>query len=171
MTTPARLIPFRRRRAAGALLAALLAAGPVAAHGAAAAAAREAPAAPAAAGRAAPRPAAKAERKLGIRLSALRLTAAGYMVDVRYRVTDPARARRFVDRKSRELFLVDEASGMRLAVPNTPKLGTLRQRPKGELRTDRDYFVMFANPGRHLQRGDRVTLVAGDMRIAHLAVE
>jgi hypothetical protein len=93
------------------------------------------------------------------------------MVDLRYRVTDPVRARKFVDRKSRELYLVDEATGMRLAVPNTPKLGTLRQRPKNALETDRDYFVMFANPGRHLRQGDRITLVAGDTRIAHLALE
>jgi hypothetical protein len=149
---------------AGALALALVAILPGAAQG---------PAAPAAAPSAARRSPARAEaaKELGIRITALRLTAAGYMVDVRYRVTDPVRAKRLVERKSRELFLVDEATGMRLAVPNTPKLGTLRQRPTGELRTDRDYFVLFANPGRHLRQGDRVTLVAGATRIAHLALE
>jgi hypothetical protein len=110
-------------------------------------------------------------RKLGIRITALRLTAAGYMVDVRYRITDPGRAKTFLTRKGEELFLVDEATGMRLAVPTTPKLGALRQRPKADPTTDREYFVFFANPARHLRRGDEVTLVAGDVKVPHLAVE
>jgi hypothetical protein len=112
-----------------------------------------------------------AASRLGIRVTALRLTAAGYMVDVRYRVTDPARAKAFLGRRSGELFLVDEASGARLAVPTTPKLGALRQRAAGEVRTDRDYFVLFANPGRQLRPGAKVTLVAGGARVPHLAVE
>jgi hypothetical protein len=120
--------------------------------------------------RAAPaRPAAAA--KLGIRITALRITAGGYMIDVRYRVSDPARAKAFLAQKSKDIFLVDEATGARLGVPNTPKLGTLRQRANGDVKTDRDYFVMFANPGRRLQPGAKVTLVAGGERIRHLAVE
>jgi hypothetical protein len=111
-------------------------------------------------------------KKLGIRITALRLTAAGYMVDVRYRITDAGRASKtFLGRKHDELFLVDEATGMRFAVPTTPKLGALRQRPKGDGEADREYFVFFANPGRHLRAGDKVTLVAGNVRIPHLALE
>jgi hypothetical protein len=109
--------------------------------------------------------------RLGIRITALRLTAGGYMVDVRYRVSDPARAKGFLARKSKDLFLVDEATGMRLGVPSTPKLGALRQRANGDVRTDRDYFVLFANPGRRLQPGAKVTLVAGNMRIRNLSLE
>jgi hypothetical protein len=127
--------------------------------------------APPTAARAAPARPAAAAAKLGIRITALRLTAAGYMVDVRYRVSDPARAKAFLAQKSQDLFLVDEATGVRLGVPNTPKLGTLRQRANGKVETDRDYFVMFANPGRRLQPGSKVTLVAGGERIRHLAVE
>jgi hypothetical protein len=111
-------------------------------------------------------------KKLGIRITALRLTAAGYMVDVRYRITDPGRAAKtFLGRKHDELFLVDEATGMRFAVPTTPKVGALRQRPKADVPTDREYFVFFANPGRHLRQGNKVTLVAGDVKIPHLALE
>jgi hypothetical protein len=110
-------------------------------------------------------------RKLGIRITALRLTAAGYMVDVRYRITDPDRARTFLARQHEELFLVDEATGARLAVPAAPKLGALRQRPKADVTGDREYFVFFANPGRQLRPGNKVTLVAGDVRIPHLALE
>ena len=105
----------------------------------------------------------------GIRVESLRLTAADYMLDLRFRITDPERAAPFFSRKT-ELQLVDEASGARLAVPNTPKLGKLRQVARKDM-TDRNYFVLFANPGRFLKPGSRVTLVAGDTRISGLTVE
>jgi len=105
----------------------------------------------------------------GIRVESLRLTAADYMLDLRYRITDPERATAFFSRKT-ELQLVDTASGARLAVPNTPKLGRLRQVARKDM-PDRSYFMLFANPGRYLKAGSQVTLVAGDTRISHLTVE
>lgn len=106
----------------------------------------------------------------GIRVTALRLTAFGYMLDLRYRVTDPARAKALLDRRE-PAYLVDEASGMKLAVPATPKLGRLRQGTRQGGDPGRDYFVFFANPGRSLQPGAKVTLMAGDVRIPHLIVQ
>ena len=105
----------------------------------------------------------------GIRVESLRLTAADYMLDLRYRITDPERAAAFFNRKT-ELQLVDSVSGARLAVPNTPKLGKLRQVARKDM-PDRSYFMLFANPGRYLKAGSQVTLVAGDTRISHLTVE
>ena len=105
----------------------------------------------------------------GIRVESLRLTAADYMLDLRYRITDPERAAAFFSRKT-DLQLVDPVSGARLAVPNTPKLGKLRQVARKDM-PDRSYFMLFANPGRYLKAGSQVTLVAGDTRISHLTVE
>jgi len=105
----------------------------------------------------------------GIRVESLRLTAADYMLDLRYRITDPERAAAFFSRKT-ELQLVDPVSGARLAVPNTPKLGRLRQVARKDM-PDRSYFMLFANPGRYLKAGSQVTLVAGDTRITQLMVE
>lgn len=105
----------------------------------------------------------------GIRVESLRLTAADYMLDLRFRVTDPERAAPFLSRRT-ELELVDEASGARFAVPNTPKLGKLRQVARKDM-GDRSYFILFANPGRYLRPGSQVTLRAGDTRIAALTVE
>jgi hypothetical protein len=105
----------------------------------------------------------------GIRVESLRLTAADYMLDLRYRITDPERAAAFLSRKT-DLQLVDPVSGARLAVPNTPKLGKLRQVARKDM-TDRSYFMLFANPGRYLKAGSQVILVAGDTRIGHLTVE
>lgn len=105
----------------------------------------------------------------GIRVESLRLSAADYMLDLRFRVTDPERAAPFFSRKT-ELQLVDPASGARLAVPNTPKLGKLRQVARKDM-GERSYFILFANPGRYLKAGTRVDLVAGDTRLAQLQVE
>jgi hypothetical protein len=105
----------------------------------------------------------------GIRVESLRLTAADYMLDLRYRITDPERAAAFLSRKT-ELQLVDPVSGARLAVPTTPKLGRLRQVARKDM-PDRSYFVLFANPGRYLKAGSQANLVAGDTHIAQLTVE
>jgi len=105
----------------------------------------------------------------GIRVESLRLTAADYMLDLRYRITDPERAAAFFSRKT-ELQLVDPVSGARLAVPTTPKLGRLRQVARKDM-PDRSYFMIFANPGRYLKAGSQVILIAGDTRISHLTVE
>lgn len=116
---------------------------------------------------AAPRPGAVADP--GIRVESLRLTAADYMLDLRFRVTDPARAAPFFSRKT-ELQLIDPVSGARLAVPNTPKLGRLRQVARRDM-PDRSYFMLFANPGRYLKAGSQVVLVAGDTPIGQFTVE
>lgn len=112
-----------------------------------------------------------AEGKLGIRMEGLRLSAAGYMLDFRYRVIDPARAAPLLDKRVRP-YLLDEASGAQLAVPDTAKLGQLRTTGRNKvIRDDRDYFILFANPGRFVQAGSKMTLVMGDLRIGNITVE
>jgi hypothetical protein len=106
----------------------------------------------------------------GIRPEALRLSAAGYILDFRYRVVDPARAAPLLDGRKRP-FLVD-GRGARLGVPDTPILGSLRQTSRnGKVATDHSYFILFANPGKYLHAGDRVTLVVGDSKVTDLTVE
>jgi hypothetical protein len=114
-------------------------------------------------------PSASAGGDAGIRVESLRLSAADYMLDLRFRVTDPERAAPFFSR-SAEAQLIDQASGARLVVPNTPKLGKLRQVARKDM-GDRSYFMLFANPGRYLKAGSEVTLVVGDARISNLKVE
>lgn len=119
--------------------------------------------------RAARTPSPDAVENAGIRVESIRLTAADYMLDLRFRVVDAERAAPFFNRKT-ELQLVDPVSGARLAVPNTPKLGKLRQVARQGM-TERSYFVLFANPGRYLKAGSQVVLLAGDTRIGPFTVE
>ena len=110
------------------------------------------------------------EVKLGIRTEGLRLSAAGYMLDFRYRVIDPAKAAPLLDKKIRP-YLLDDASGAQLGVPDTAKLGQLRTTGRNRAVHDQDYFIMFANPGRFVKPGNRMTLVMGDSRLENLTVE
>lgn len=104
----------------------------------------------------------------GVEIVRLNLTAHGHMVDFRFRVLDPGKAKPLLDRNV-SAHLVDEATGKALAVPDAPKTGRLRN--KGTPETGRVYFVLFQNQGGLLEKGDRVSVVIGDFRVEGLTVE
>lgn len=114
---------------------------------------------------------APSEATYGIRIEGLHLTAAGSMLDFRYRVFDVKKAGPILDGKLKP-YLLDEARGAKLGVPDTPVLGRIRQTARNnKILTDRTYFIMFGNPGKALQSGDKVTLLLGQLRITDLTVE
>jgi hypothetical protein len=98
----------------------------------------------------------------------IRLSAAGYMLDFRYRVTDAEKARPLFDRRHKP-FLREQDSGATFAVPVPPKTGALRStRPPRQGRT---YFMFFANPGRFVKPGSRVTVTIGEFQAPDLVVQ
>jgi hypothetical protein len=107
----------------------------------------------------------------GVRLVGAKLSANGYLVDVRYQVLDPAKARPLLDRSLRPV-LIDAATGNRYYVPTPPIVGALRQTARNNVvHADRTYFMLFANPDRRLQPGAAVTLYVGDQKFADLRVD
>ena len=108
------------------------------------------------------------EERWGVKPLSIRLSAEGYMLDFRYRVLDPEKAMPLFDRKIKP-YLVDEATGAMFAVPAPPKVGALRTTRKPV--PDRNYFIMFANPGKFVKRGNKVTVVIGDFRAENLIVQ
>lgn len=108
------------------------------------------------------------EEKWGVKVLSIRLSAEGYMLDFRYRVRDPEKAAPLFDRSSKP-YLLDDASGAMFVVPEPPKVGALRNTRKPQ--PDRNYFVMFANPGRYVKKGNRITVVIGDFKAEHLVVQ
>jgi hypothetical protein len=107
----------------------------------------------------------------GIRVTGLHLSAHGYVLDLRYRVVDKALAAPLLDRK-KKVYLVDAAHGAKLGVPESPKLGGMRQTSRNyTIYTDRDYFILFVNPGRAVQPGDELKLAVDDTTIATLKVQ
>lgn len=108
------------------------------------------------------------EDRWGIRVLNIRLSAEGLMLDFRYRVLDAVKAAPLFSREFKP-YLIDEATGARFLVPDSPKVGALRTtRPPKE---GKNYFIIFVNPGRYIKAGNKVTVVIGDFKAEHLVVE
>lgn len=108
------------------------------------------------------------EDKWGIKMEFATLSASGYMVDVRFRILDPAKAAPLLDRRVKPV-LVDQASGATFAVPAPPKVGQLRS--GGNVKQGTVCFVYFANPGRYVKAGNKITLEIGDFQARGIVVQ
>lgn len=108
------------------------------------------------------------ESRWGVKLLRISLTAGGQMIDLRYRVIDADKAKPLFQRENKPI-LIDESTGARFLVPESPKVGALRT--TREPKPDRNYFIIFVNPGRYLKKGDKVTVVIGEFRAEHLVIE
>ena len=108
------------------------------------------------------------EERWGIRPLSIRQTAEGYMLDFRYRIIDAEKAAPFFSPKIKP-YLIDEASGAVMAVPNVPKVGSMRSTRKPV--NDKNYAILFANPQMYIKPGRKVTVVIGDFKAEHLVVE
>jgi hypothetical protein len=104
----------------------------------------------------------------GIEIQGLYLTAAGYMLDFRYRVLDPEKAAPLFERRFKPV-LTDERTGAVMAVPVPPKTGALRS--SNAPQAGRTYFMFFANPGKFVARHSRVTVTIGEFSVGGLSVK
>jgi len=109
------------------------------------------------------------EQEWGVLVEGLRLSAADCMLDFRYRVTDPDKARRLLKR-SLKPYLIDQATGVKLPMPPATKIGPLRQATLAP-KKDKVYYVMFANPGRFIKRGAVVDIIIGDFVAKNIVVQ
>lgn len=112
------------------------------------------------------------EKKWGIKFYGIRWTAAGYMLEINFRVLDPDKAFPLLKRDIKRYVMVDK-SGAVLEVPFTEKLGSLKAsvRTANMVKKNRNYYALFANPGKHVQPGDKVTLVIGTFMAEDLIVQ
>ncbi len=104
------------------------------------------------------------EEATGIQLVRIAVTAGGGMLDLRYRVLDPDKAI-VVHDKQKPPTIYHEASGQSASRPWMPHHGS------SELDLARTYYELIVNPGGIIKRGDRVTLVVGDVRMTHVIVQ
>jgi hypothetical protein len=117
---------------------------------------------------AAPREPSALERRFGVSIESLRTTAGGYLLDFRMRVLDPRRAAPLLARHVRPRVVTSD--GTVLTVPVAPKLGALRQTATAA-RAGSTYFVLFANPGQRVRRGERVSVELGELQARGVGVE
>ena len=109
------------------------------------------------------------EKKWGIHPLSIRLSAGGYMLDFRYHVIDADKAAPLFSLQIKP-YLIDQASGKQFFVPETrQKVGSLRQTRKPY--PDRNYFIIFGNPGSYIKKGSPVTVVIGDLTLKDLVVQ
>ena len=100
-------------------------------------------------------------RTWGIEIAGVRLLASGSMLEFRYRVVDPVKAKPLTDKRIRPL-LYDEANNATLSVPTMDKIGEVRQ--TGKLEKNRYYYMLFGNPGQIVKPGNRVSVIIGKFR-------
>ena len=106
--------------------------------------------------------------KWGIEITSLRMTAHNHMVDFRFRVLDAKKADSLFERQTKP-YLVDQKTGKVLAVPNTAKVGPLRNSNKPK--EGRIYWMFFGNHTGLVQAGNKVTVVIGEFKVENLVVE
>lgn len=115
-----------------------------------------------------PREVTRFKRRWGVEPLGVRWTAAGYMLEFRYRVIDAKKARPLFERKTKPM-LVDEATMAQLVVPTPGKVGPLRN--SDPPLAGRTYWMFFANPGKFVKPGNRVSVVIGDFRAEGIVVQ
>lgn len=108
------------------------------------------------------------KRTWGVELMYVRRTAAGYMLEFRYKVLDAEKAKPLFERQTKPV-LTHAESGAKLVVPAPAKTGALRN---SNLPIEgRVYWMFFANPGKLVKTGDHVSIQIGDFAADGLVVE
>ncbi|PLY04919.1 MAG: hypothetical protein C0622_02135 [Desulfuromonas sp.] len=113
-------------------------------------------------------PGAAMKERWGIEILSIRPSAANYMLDFRYRVLDADKAGPLFHRKSRPQ-LIEQKNGAHMSVFSSPKTGPMRTTDPPQ--AGKNYFILFANPGRQIQTGDLVTIVIDDFKVENLVVQ
>ena len=101
----------------------------------------------------------------GIRLTLVGVTAAGGLVDLRFKITDAEKAKKLFDDPAVMPAVVAETTGAVLQAPHgghhsrvTPTSGA-------------SYFILIGNAGGVVQRGVSVSVVINGVRVEHILAE
>jgi hypothetical protein len=108
------------------------------------------------------------KRQWGVEVMFVRQTAAGYMLEFRYRVVDPEKAKPLFERRAKPM-LTHAQSGARLIVPTPPTTGALRN--SNPPVAGNIYWMFFANPGKLVKPGQQVSIEIGEFRVDGLVVQ
>jgi hypothetical protein len=104
----------------------------------------------------------------GVESLSVKTAESGEIIRFAYRVLDPVKAKDLNDKKF-EPSLIDPAAGVKLVVPALENVGSLRQSSTPEV--GKIYWMAFSNAGRHVKRGDRVSVVIGKFHADGLVVD
>lgn len=102
------------------------------------------------------------EDRWGIQITQVAATADGGLVDLRYRIVDPDKAIFLFDEVGNVPSLVDEDSGVEIALTTLPH--------RHDLEFGQTYFVIYRNVAGAIEPGNLVTVRVGDLSIRHFKV-
>jgi hypothetical protein len=108
------------------------------------------------------------KRRWGVEVMDVRQTAAGYMLEFRYRVLDAEKAKPLFERQTKPALTHTE-TGAKLIVPTPAKTGALRN--SNPPIAGRTYWMFFANPGKMVKPGHHVNIEIGEFRVDGLVVK
>jgi hypothetical protein len=108
------------------------------------------------------------KRKWGVEVMYVRQTAAGYMLEFRYKVLDAEKAKPLFERRIKPL-LTHAESGATLIVPTPAKTGALRN--SNPPKAGHTYWMFFANPGKLVKPGQHVRVAIGEFSADGLLVQ
>ena len=109
------------------------------------------------------------EKNWGIKVQSEQLLPADYMFEFSYQVTDPEKATSLL-KHSAKTYLTDQKSGIQMRVPVTSKVGPMRSKTMAP-KSGQRYFILFANPGRYIKAGNKVTVAIGDYKMKNIVVQ
>lgn len=108
------------------------------------------------------------KREWGIEILFVRQTAAGYMLEFRYKVVDAEKAKALFERQTKPMLTHTE-TGARLIVPTPAKTGALRN--SNPPKDGHTYWMFFANPGQLVKPGQHVSIEIGEFLVENLVVQ
>jgi hypothetical protein len=104
----------------------------------------------------------------GVEIIGVSLSAAGYMLDFRYKVLDENKAGALTRRQDKP-YILDQASGAKFGVMRGPKLGSMRNTSLTPV-AGRNYSIIFVNPARYVKAGNKVSVVVGEFKVEDVEV-
>lgn len=107
--------------------------------------------------------------RYGIDHLKVRSVSSGVSLEFRYRVLNSTKAHVLGEKNSKP-YITDWSTGNKLTVPTMENIGQLRQEPN-KLEEGREYWMVFANPGRRIKPGDKVDITVGPIHLDGLIVE
>ncbi len=108
------------------------------------------------------------KREWGIEILFVRQTAAGYMLEFRYKVVNAKKAQALFQRQVKPMLTHTE-SGAKFIVPTPAKTGALRN--SNPPKDGHTYWMFFANPGQFVKPGEHVSIEIGDFVVENLVVQ
>ncbi|MCP4904453.1 MAG: hypothetical protein GY910_05690 [bacterium] len=107
--------------------------------------------------------------EFGVEVVGIRLSAAGHMLDFRYKIFDAEKAASLHGPKVKPV-LIDIETGFEFKVPRPPKLGPLKS-TRYPAKANRTYTVIFANMGKAIQPGRAVAVKLGGLKVDRIVVQ